>query len=52
MITLEIVTTDVIVTIKSVIPYQEIVELMAYRLEISLEKIEVTNIASFSKFPV
>jgi hypothetical protein len=25
---------------------------MAYILEISLEKIEVTNIASFSKFPV
>jgi hypothetical protein len=52
MITLEIVATDVSVTISRVNPYQAIDELMAYILAISLEKIEVTNIASFSKFPV
>jgi hypothetical protein len=44
--------TEVSVTTKSVSPYQEIVELIAYILEINLEKIEVTNIASFSKLPV
>jgi len=52
MITLEIVATDVSVTINRVNPYQAIVELMAYKLEMNLEKSEVTNIASFSKFPV
>ena len=41
-----------IVTINKVIPYQAIVELIAYKAEINLEKSEVTNIPSFSKFPV
>jgi hypothetical protein len=46
------VATEVSITTKRVNPYHAIVELIEYILEIDFEKIEVTNIASFSKFPV